>query len=151
MLTRNLKLKDRICLQKSSILLPQNEQLNRSIFFSNNTIKSWLKPMIPSEFSSTPFVTMRGDNYGKMVCSLYRKSAEVQWFDAEQQLCKQCNGWGSCSLDSQIHPKHLLCCNAEKVTGKRHPYAAERGDVSAGISCLAHTSCGTSELCLRAH
>lgn len=92
-----------------------------SFFFWNNTIKSWLKPTFHSEFSSTSFVTMRGDDQGKIVCSLYRKCAEVQWFDAEQQLCKQCNGRGSCSPASQIHPKHLFCCNTEKVTGTKTP------------------------------
>lgn len=118
-------------------------------FFWNNAIKSWLKPTFHSEFSSTPFVAMRGDNQGKMICSLYRKCAEVQWFDAEQQLCKQCNGWGSCSPASWIHPKPLFCCSAEKVTGNKDTHMLQRGDVSAGIRCLAHASRGASELCLK--
>lgn len=149
MLTQNLKLiQDRTCSHKSNLPLPQNEQLNRSpffFFFWNNTIKSWLKPMFHSEFYSTPFVTMRGDDQGKMVCSLYRKYAEVLWFDAEQQLSKQCNGRRSCSPASQINPNHLFCCK-ESNWEQRHPYAAERGDVSAGLGCLAHTSCGASFL-----
>lgn len=131
-------IKDRTCLHKSS--LPQNEQLNRSpFFFWNNIIKSWLKQTFHLEFSSTPFVTMRQDNQGKVLCPLYRKCTEVQWFDAEQQLCKQCNGWRSCSPASRIHPKHLFCCNAEKVTGNKDTHMLQKEVMCQQVSAASLT------------
>lgn len=36
-------------------------------------------------------------------------------------------------------------CFAEKVTGNKDTHVLQRGDVSAGIGCLAHTSCGANE------
>lgn len=92
--------------------------------------------MFHSEFSSPPSVTMRGDNQGKMVCSLYRKCAEVQWFDAEQQPCTV--QWVRELLPCQKNsPKtFVLLQRRESNWEQRHLYAAERGDVSAALLTL---------------
>lgn len=36
-------------------------------------------------------------------------------------------------------------CFAEKVTGNKDTHVLQRGDVSAAIGCLPHSSCGASE------